>query len=157
MNEKRTNAPELLGSIFERDQVSAHNKAKQPTRKHSGNKVPKPKRARFKAQFYFKDGNKHIAYSLDFTTNEGKSVLDEWLGYMKLNRLIKRWEDKFNTVTIYANVNEHPDTTSREYNCKIRTVSNQYITDYARVQFKPDGNAVIAPLREIQSRRRFDI
>ena len=157
MNVKRTKMPESLGQIIERDQVAAHHKAKQPTRPHKGNKVPKPKRARFKAQFYFKDGNKHIAYSLDFTTNEGKTVLDEWLGYMKLNRLIKRWGDKFNTVTIYANVNEHPDTESREYNCKIRTVSNQYITDYSRVQFKTDGNAVIAQLKQIQSRPRVDM
>jgi len=95
-------------------------------------KIQKPKRARFKLQVYFKDGNCRYFYSLDFCKSPDslKYHIDEFDGLKWLCDYINDNLQKIKTATIYANIERTPLTSSKKYNFKLFTVGLKHFKYY---------------------------
>ena len=101
--------------------LGAVRKAAEQTRKYE-RKDPlycteKPKRARFKLWVMFDNQTEpRIFYSYDYASDQGKTKLDEWLGYTKLLRALQKWDGKYKTAVIYCSHDPQADTNKKTYN-----------------------------------------
>ena len=83
----------------------------------------KPKRARFKAKFYFRDGNEAVFYSWDTISRskDGRKFkeLNEEIGLFTLHRLTQKYEGKFITCMIWLTFDREKETDNSKYNYEV--------------------------------------
>jgi len=91
-------------------------RSRERIRNYSGSSKSVPVFARFKLQICFIDGNKRSFYSYDSHRHNGKIVIDESEGLMKLLRLVQNYGKRIRYFNIYINVEDHPATDSGDYN-----------------------------------------
>jgi len=161
---RKNSEPQKMGDLLPLDDLRAAEEYSKRTKRDYQRKKPykakKPVRARFKAKFFFKDGNQTTKYSYDFVNTSNGVLVDEWKGLTKLEELINKWSCKISTVTIYANTNPHPLTSSQEYNLKVKSMSINWLTWNTNVKFKQDGTSVFAvfePLVKVVSKPRQNV
>ena len=161
MNKRTNQEPQRIGLLIDpQDLRSAENNALRLKRDYVRKqpyKPQKPVRARFKAKFFFLDGNTCVKYSYDYVNTSQGVKIDEWKGLTKLDELILKWSDKIATVTIYANVNPQPYTSTSEYNLKIKSMSRNWLTWETNVSFNIDGIAKFEPLKERVIKSRLNV
>lgn len=149
-----------LGQLMKSEMDTVHrllDHAEQPRRQYrSTGKPQKPLRARFKADFYFNDGNRCILYSLDYTQFDGDTILNEYEGLSKLYRLIDKWDKagKLHTASIYINLDQHPLTKDKKYNLLVHRITPAIIRVDSRIIAKTDGTVRAEPLERPETEKR---
>jgi len=142
-----------ISEIFDLlDYQAAEKKAAAPSRQYAMDekrKINKPKRARFKMQVYYWDGNKRYFYSLDMITRGGEIHIDEHEGLKWLLKEVNRTRDKIKTCTIYANPDPEPLTKGYNYNTRVVTMSPKYKINYSNVQSHIKGADVFCQVNPL--------
>lgn len=150
---RKTNEAQSIGALIHADDLRSAEEFAQRVKRPYNRKQPyksrKPKRARFKAQFYFKDGNSTIKYSYDYINTAKGVLVDEWRGLNKLEELINKWRKDIATVTIYFNPDTHPQTADKNYNQVLKSMSLNWLTYTHNVKFVQEGNHVFSSFEKL--------
>jgi len=130
------------------------NRSNAPARSYNKTKSNdyKPEFARFKAKYWFTDGNCATFYSFDLQHSKElkKKVRDEWKGLFKLVRWAKKCESegKLKTCVIWANVEDIPNTAGN-YDLEVykRVVDKNKTKSCPHLHFDQTGKAKLPALR----------
>ena len=116
-----------------KDFRGAIDQSKEPTRNYTQGKSKSfsiPPVARFKCKVYFLDGNSKTFYSYDDLRRfDGQMIKDEWKGLTKLYRMVDKWEGKYKTVMIWANLDDIPKTMDGNYDFQVTKIT-RYGTEH---------------------------
>lgn len=104
---------EICNQYDVRSMVEDGFRIRQHKEKH---KVRKPKIARFKARFDFKDGNQFYMYSLDFHKGTAGIFCDEWLSCSNILFQWSEWKNETEKLTVWVNMlDDKPLSSQKRY------------------------------------------
>jgi len=124
------------------DFKNAYVQAQQQTRKYNAPityNFETPEKSRFKAVVYFKNNRCAWYYSFDLVKNNGVTHVDEYVGLVKLLRLIKNKVGEFNTALIFASIDKIAMPANSKYDyCIAKFSSNGQFIERPDTGFKLD-------------------